>query len=105
MSIDNRNAGFIVFNADVSRDSVAEIMHELTSVFYYHQWIDVHMRDAGGRTAISYIVELKSSHEEVHTRFHHSIVGWLKVELGTDDRDRPKGIDQWSMSNVLEVAA
>jgi hypothetical protein len=104
MSIENRNAGFIIFNDSVPRDTVAEIMHELAAVFYHHQWIDIHMRDAEGRTVISYIVELKASREEVHTQFHHSLLGWLKTELGTDDRDRPEGVDQWSMSNVFESA-
>jgi len=103
MSIENRNAGFIIFNESVSRETVAEMMHELAAVFYQHQWIDIHMRDAGGRTVISYIVELSSSREEVHTRFHHNVLGWLKSSLGEDERNRPEGVDQWSMSNVLEV--
>jgi hypothetical protein len=104
MSLDTHDAGFIMFSKRVPKDTIAKFMHELQAANPQFDWLDLHMRDAGGRTAMSYRVDLKVDNDTIHERFHQQILGRLMTLLGKDEKDRPNGVDQWSMANVLESA-
>lgn len=106
MSTDAHDAGFFLFGKDVARDSIAEFMHELQAANYMFDWIDLHMRDSAGQTCVSYRVDLKNSNAATSERFHQQIIGKLNDRFGKNRfTRRPKGVDLWSMSSVLESAA
>lgn len=104
MSLDSNDAGFILFDKNVSRIEIAEFMHQLKAWLYAMDWIDLHMRDAGGETVVAYRVNFKTFSPKTHEQFHHQILGELKSRFGADADKTPKGVKRWSMSNVLESA-
>jgi|JI10StandDraft_1071094.scaffolds.fasta_scaffold223530_3 hypothetical protein len=104
MSIDTHGAGFILFDKNVPRNEIAEFMHQLQAWLYTLDWIDLHMRDAGGETVMAYRVDFKNSRPNMHEQFHYKILGELKSRFGEDADKTPKGVKRWSMSNVLESA-
>ena len=82
MSLDTHGAGFILFSKNVPRNEIAEFMYELKTASCSFDWIDLHMRDAGGETIIAYRVDFKNLIKKMHERFHLEIIGRLTNRFG-----------------------
>jgi hypothetical protein len=102
MSLDTHGAGFILFSKDVPRDEIAEFMHELAAIYYWFNWIDLHMRDAGGETVMAYRVDFNNTDQKMCERFHKEIIGRLVDRFGAEADKTPKGVKRWSLSSILE---